>query len=139
MSIRLASTRETVHASIANSTALRQNDADALAPCPQLPDQVLYCLRLTEEIPVMRCKIVAALVGFSLAVPGVALAADQPPLSEQLINAMNKVWGVHAGLRANHAKGIVAEGHFKASPEAAELSRAAQFGGATIPVTVPFS
>lgn len=87
----------------------------------------------------MRCKIVAALVGFSLAVPGVALAEDQPSVPEQIVNAMNKVFGVHAGFRANHAKGIVAEGHFKASPEAAELTRAAQFGGATIPVTVRFS
>jgi len=83
-------------------------------------------------------KAVAALVGLSLALPVVALAQDQP-LEEQLINAMNKVLGVHSGFRANHAKGIVGEGSFKASPEAAGLSRAALFSGATIPVTVRFS
>jgi len=83
-------------------------------------------------------KAVAALVGLSLALPVVALAQDQP-LEEQLINAMNKVFGVHSGFRANHAKGIVGEGSFKASPEAAGLSRAALFSGATIPVTVRFS
>jgi catalase len=52
---------------------------------------------------------------------------------------LNKVFGVHPGFRANHAKGIVAEGNFKASPEAAGLSRAALFNGSPIPVTVRFS
>jgi len=55
------------------------------------------------------CKVVAALVGLGLALPVVALAQDQP-LEEQLVNAMNKVFGVHPGFRANHAKGIVVEG-----------------------------
>ena len=59
-------------------------------------------------------KVVAALVGLGLALPVVALAQDQP-LEEQLVNAMNKVFGVHPGFRANHAKGIVVEGSFKAS------------------------
>ena len=77
------------------------------------------------------CKVVAALVRLGLALPVVALAQDQP-LEEQLVNAMNKVFGVHPGFRANHAKGIVVEGSFKASPEAAGLSRAALFSGATI-------
>jgi catalase len=84
------------------------------------------------------CKVVAALVGLGLVLPVVALAQDQP-LQEQLVNAMNKVFGVHPGFRANHAKGIVVEGSFKASPEAGGLSRAALFSGATIPVTARFS
>lgn len=83
-------------------------------------------------------KVVAALVGLGLAFPVVALAQDRP-LEEQLINAMNKVFGVHPGFRANHAKGIVVEGTFNAFPEAARLSRAALFSGAPIPVTVRFS
>src|SRR5579864_1405369 len=91
-----------------------------------------------RRAPMTSCKVVAALVGLGLALPAVALAQDQP-LSEQLVNAMNKVFGVHPGFRANHAKGIVAEGRFDASPEAAGLSRAAQFSGAAIPVTVRFS
>jgi catalase len=52
---------------------------------------------------------------------------------------MNKVFGVHPGFRANHAKGIVVEGSFKASPEAAGLSRAVLFSGSPIPATVRFS
>src|SRR5215467_10740724 len=51
----------------------------------------------------------------------------------------NKVFGVHPGFRANHAKGIVAEGHFTGAPEALGLSRAVLFNGSPIPVTVRFS
>jgi catalase len=86
----------------------------------------------------MRRKVVAALVGLGLSLPVAARAQDQS-VAEQIVNAMNKVFGVHPGFRANHAKGIVAEGRFNASPEAAGLSRAAQFSGAAIPVTVRFS
>ena len=46
---------------------------------------------------------------------------------------------MHPGFRANHAKGIVGQGTFKASPEAAGLSKAAIFSGDTIPVTIRFS
>lgn len=52
---------------------------------------------------------------------------------------MNKVFGAHPGFRANHAKGIVVEGNFKASAEAAGLSRAVLFNGSPIPATVRFS
>jgi catalase len=65
--------------------------------------------------------------------------ADEVPLTTQIVDAFNRIYGSHPGFRANHAKGIVVEGHFKASPEAAELSRAALFDGSTIPVTVRFS
>src|SRR3954466_7180754 len=83
-------------------------------------------------------QVVAALVGLGLSLPLVALAQGLP-LEEVIVNDMNKVFGVHAGFRANHAKGVVAEGRFKASAEAAGLSRASLFGGADIPVTARFS
>lgn len=86
----------------------------------------------------MKRRFVAALVGFGLCLPAVARAEDAP-IAEQIVNDMNKVFGVHAGFRANHAKGVVVEGHFKPAAEAAGLSRAALFGGAEIPVTVRFS
>lgn len=57
----------------------------------------------------------------------------------QTVDAMNKLFGTHPGFRTNHAKGIVVEGSFKASPEAASLSKAAIFTGEVIPVTVRFS
>src|SRR5437016_1482551 len=78
--------------------------------------------------------IIAALAAGA---PGSARAAD--PIEVQLVDAMNKVFGTHPGFRANHAKGIVAEGSFTASPEAAGLSRAVLFNGQAIPVTVRFS
>src|SRR4029077_11503970 len=65
--------------------------------------------------------------------------ADDQPVEVQLVDAMNKAFGVHPGFRANHAKGVVVEGSFTASPEAATLSRAVLFNGSTIPVTVRFS
>ena len=67
-----------------------------------------------------------------------ARAADQP-VEVQIVDALNKLFGVHPGFRANHAKGTVVEGSFKASPEASTLSKAFLFDGSTVPVTVRFS
>jgi catalase len=68
-----------------------------------------------------------------------AARAEEQTVEVQIVDAMNKLWGVHPGFRANHAKGVVVEGSFKASPEAAALSKAALFEGKAIPVTVRFS
>jgi catalase len=65
--------------------------------------------------------------------------ADDQQIATQIVDAMNKLYGVHPGFRANHAKGIVGEGTFKASPDAANLSKAAIFDGSSIPVTIRFS
>jgi catalase len=65
--------------------------------------------------------------------------AEDAPVEVQIVDVMNKLFGVHPGYRANHAKGVVAEGSFKASPDAATLSKAALFSGASIPVTIRFS
>lgn len=86
-------------------------------------------------------KIASLLIGLAmmpLALPQAA-GADDTPIEVQIVDALNKAFGAHPGFRANHAKGVVAEGSFKASPEAAALSRAALFDGSTIPVTVRFS
>src|SRR5215470_19106263 len=82
--------------------------------------------------------LLVALVVFGLTCPA-AIRAQNQPVEEQIVNAMNKAFGTHPGVRANHAKGIVVEGSFKASPEAAGLSRAVVFNGGTVPVTVRFS
>src|SRR5450432_3875640 len=68
-----------------------------------------------------------------------APAADNPPLPTQIVDLANKVDGVHPGFRAFHAKGVVVEGTFKASAEAAQLSRATLFDGHSVPVTARFS
>src|SRR5690349_17854869 len=80
----------------------------------------------------------AYIVALAMSLASFALA-DEAPLTTQNVDAVNKIYGSHPGFRANHAKGIVVEGHFKASPEAAKLSRAILFNGSTIPVTVRFS
>ena len=66
-------------------------------------------------------------------------SAQEPPVEEQIVNAFQNLFGKHPGQRVNHAKGIVAEGSFKASPEAAGLTRAVHFQPGTCPVTVRFS
>ncbi|HEX7968434.1 MAG TPA: catalase family peroxidase [Stellaceae bacterium] len=80
----------------------------------------------------------AALAAIGFAPPGNVWADDQP-VEIQIVDAMNKAFGAHPGFRANHAKGVVVEGNFRGSPEAAALSKAALFTGGTIPVTVRFS
>ncbi len=65
--------------------------------------------------------------------------ADDASVAEQTVDALNKVWGKHPGFRANHAKGVVVEGSFTASTQAAGLSKAALFSGKAIAVTVRFS
>lgn len=85
----------------------------------------------------MRTKqlLLLAATACTAALPALADA----PVTTQIVDNMNKIYGVHPGFRANHAKGVVVEGHFKASPEAAKLSKSVLFSGATIPVTVRFS
>lgn len=65
--------------------------------------------------------------------------ADDASLAEQIVDALNKADGSYPGFRANHAKGLVAEGSFAPTVEAAHLSSAALFQGTTIPVTIRFS
>ena len=68
-----------------------------------------------------------------------AATADDPTVPTQIVDLANKVDGVHPGFRAFHAKGVVVEGTFKASAEAARLSSATLFNGSSIPVTARFS
>ena len=65
--------------------------------------------------------------------------ADDAMLVTQIVDTFYKIYGTHPGFRVNHAKGVVAEGSFVATPAAAALSRAALFDGSRIPVTVRFS
>ena len=78
-------------------------------------------------------------IAVSLLLASTAATADNPPVTTQTVDLANKLNGVHPGFRAFHAKGVVVEGSFKASPEASRLSRATLFSGRTIPVTVRFS
>jgi catalase len=89
-----------------------------------------------RSVAVWAVAVLLPAAGLATAVP--ARAEDQP-IETQVVDALNKAFGVHAGFRANHAKGVVVEGTFKAFPVAQSLSSAAIFSGASIPITVRFS
>jgi len=84
-------------------------------------------------------RLAKSLMCVSLMLASAAATADSPPVATQVVDLANKLNGVHPGFRAFHAKGIVVEGSFKASSDAARLSRAPLFTGRTIPVTARFS
>ena len=65
--------------------------------------------------------------------------AEDTSVEVGVVDAMNAVFGKHAGARAFHAKGVVVEGSFKGTSEGAALSKAAIFAGTSLPVTVRFS
>jgi catalase len=60
-------------------------------------------------------------------------------LYEQIVDAANDLYGSHDGTRALHAKGTWCAGTFTATPEVAELTRAALFQGDPVPVQIRFS
>src|SRR5690242_9458007 len=77
---------------------------------------------------------IGALTLMLAAAPAVAQEA-QP---EQLVDALNGVFGAHAKMRAAHTKGICVKGNFTPTPEAAGLSKAPQFA-APVPLVGRFS
>ena len=97
---------------------------------------------------VLRVGPVAALLAASALYAGaVSAAADQAPgaqssagesLAQQIFDTMLQA-GAKPGYRVAHAKGIVCQGKFTPSKDAATLSKAAHFQGASVPVTVRFS
>ena len=87
----------------------------------------------------MRSKLALALAAGFVSILAVSARAEEPTLAEQIVAALNKVWGDHPGVRANHAKGVVLEGVFTPSPAGKTLSKAALFSAASVPVTVRFS
>lgn len=68
-----------------------------------------------------------------------APSAAAPSTAVRTVDTMNKLWGRHPGLRANHARGVVTEGSFTPTPEARTLSTASIFAALSVPVTVRFS
>jgi catalase len=60
-------------------------------------------------------------------------------LSDQLLQKFDALFGVHPGFRPAHAKGIMLNGSFTPSPEAATLSKAPHFNKPSTLMTVRFS
>lgn len=65
------------------------------------------------------------------------LAQDTSPVD--VVDTMEKNFGVHPGQRRNHTKGVCAEGSFTATSEAAALTRSPVFSGKPVPVIARFS
>jgi catalase len=85
-------------------------------------------------------KLLFGMVAMAGLMPSIALAADpDPDVQVQVVDAMNKVFGVHPGFRSFHSKGVVVKGKFIGTAQGAEISKAELFRGAPIPVTVRFS
>jgi catalase len=82
--------------------------------------------------------LVTAMMAASLLTSAAAIA-DDASLTSQIVDTLYKIYGSHPDFRVNHAKGVVAEGSFVATPAASALSRAVLFDGSRIPVTVRFS
>ena len=81
----------------------------------------------------------AAAIATASLLTSAAASADDAALVTEIVDTFDKIYGTHPGFRVNHAKGVVAEGSFIATPAASALSRAALFDGSRIPVTVRFS
>jgi catalase len=60
---------------------------------------------------------IGVLVGIAgIAAAAVMAAAQEPPRPNQLVDALNGVFGKHSGDRAAHTKGICLTGQFVPSP-----------------------
>ena len=73
---------------------------------------------------------------------GTASGADgqgDKSLSQQVFDTMIQVHGANPAYRTAHAKGVVCQGTFTPSKDAASLSKAAHFQGGSVPLTVRFS
>ena len=62
-----------------------------------------------------------------------------PALAQQLLDALDALFGLHPGFRPAHAKGLMCSGTFTPSREAAKLTRAPHARTASTTVTVRYS
>ena len=85
----------------------------------------------------MQISGILGFAGLSLVLLSAPLRAEEAQ-PEQLIDGLNGVFGVHAKMRASHAKGICVKGSFTPTVEAAALSKAPMFA-APVPLVGRFS
>lgn len=81
--------------------------------------------------------IMAAIVGLFAYASGWLTPHKLTPTS--LINTFEKVNGVHAGFRRNHAKGLCFSGYFESNGNGVALSQAAIFPAGRLPIVGRFS
>ncbi|PWU20914.1 MAG: catalase [Verrucomicrobia bacterium] len=64
---------------------------------------------------------------------------SNPTLTQNLLDSLDQLSGLHPGFRPAHAKGLMCSGTFTPSPEAAKLTRAPHATNPSTPVTVRYS
>jgi catalase len=87
---------------------------------------------------IARAGLLAA-VAFLAGAPAGADGQEGASLAQQIFDVMIQLPGSNPAFRTAHAKGVVCEGTFTPSKDAATLSKASHFQGGTLPVTVRFS
>ena len=91
-------------------------------------------VRLKPTLRALSGGVLALLAGVA------AAGAQQEPSPEAIVDAMEKVSGVHAGKRRSGAKGVCAAGEFAATGGGARLTTAVPFQpGNRVPVVARFS
>jgi catalase len=100
--------------------------------------------RLNQQTNLVRgawMRITLTLLALSLIAPNHFYASPQADkdLARQIFDTMVQLPGNKPGHRLVHAKGIVCQGTFAPSKDAAAVSQAGHFNGATVPVIIRFS
>lgn len=67
------------------------------------------------------------------------MASENEVAADQVVSAIEEVFGATKGERRNHTKGTCAAGEFVGKPAAAAYSRSALFSGRPVPVVARFS
>ena len=80
-----------------------------------------------------------ALAGILTLGAPLAMAAENQVAPDQVVTAIEGVFGVTPGQRRNHIKGSCAVGEFVGSKDAARYTRSALFSGKPVPVIARFS
>jgi len=88
----------------------------------------------------MKIKILISVLSAASIIAALPAMADEKPVTEQIVDTLTTLsGGPHAGFRSNHAKGVMLEGSFQPSAQAASISKAAHMQKADSPVLVRFS
>src|SRR6478752_4139659 len=74
-----------------------------------------------------------------MATPAPMGTIANPVLAQQILDALDALFGVHPGFRPAHAKGLMCSGTFTPSADAAKLTRAPHATAPSTPVTVRYS
>jgi catalase len=84
-------------------------------------------------------RALVAAVFASISFGALPTAHAQASLPEAQVNALEGVFGAHAGYRRSHAKGVCASGYFVGNAAGRALSSASVFSGDKVPVIARFS